>query len=195
MKKLSEKQKQILEYITESTARRAYPPSVREICEAVGLRSPSTVHAHIKALKDAGYISKDERKTRTISLNNSTFTRVPVLGRVTAGMPILAVEEIEGYVFCDLGHSSGEHFALTVVGDSMIDAGIYDGDVVVVRKQQTAESGEIVVALIGEEATVKRLRRERGEIWLMPENETYDPINGTEAVILGRVVALTRSLS
>lgn len=148
MKQLSDKQRRILEYISESTARRSYPPSVREIGEAVGLRSPSTVHAHIKALKEAGYLNKDEHKTRALSIPGDSFLRVPVLGRVTAGMPILAVEEVEGYIPFDPGRSVGEHFALNVRGDSMINAGILDGDVVIVRRQETADSGAIVVAMI-----------------------------------------------
>lgn len=195
MKQLTDKQHQILEFITEFSSEHAYPPSVREICAAVGLRSPSTVHSHIKTLTDNGYITKDVRKTRTLSVGGGTFSRIPILGRVTAGAPILAVEEIEGYVSCDLGQSSGEHFALRVRGDSMIDAGIYDGDVIIVRKQQSAENGEIVVALLEDEATVKRLSRKNGQIWLMPENEAYSPIDGTNASILGKVVSLSRSLS
>ena len=160
--KLSNKQIEIFEYMQSFTKEHGFPPSVREIGEAVGLRSPSTVHAHLKALDRAGCITRDGHKMRAIRVSGGetppeTWRSVPVLGRVTAGKPILAVEDIEGYIPFDTGHSNGDFFALRVRGDSMIGAGILDGDTIVVRRQSEAEHREIVVALLGEEATVKRL--------------------------------------
>lgn len=194
MKKISAKQQRILEYIAESTARNGYPPSVREIGAEVGLRSPSTVHAHLKTLRELGYLDKDDHKTRALSIRGTAgvVSKVPILGQVTAGMPILAVEQCEGYLPMDLAGKYGEHFALHVRGDSMIGAGILHGDIIVVRKQETAASGEIVVALLEDEATCKRLRIDGKQIWLMPENPDYPPIDGTGCVILGVVVALHR---
>ena len=197
--KLSEKQTEILEYMQAFTREHGFPPSVREIGEAVGLRSPSTVHAHLKALDRAGCITRDGHKMRALRVAGSEpegerWRSIPVLGRVTAGAPILAVEDIEGYIPYDPGHSSGEFFALRVRGDSMIGAGILDGDTIVVRRQRTAEHREIVVALLGEEATVKRLYQQNGEVWLMPENDAYAPISGMGARILGKVVGLYRDL-
>ena len=158
----------------------------------MGLRSPSTVHSHIRILQEEGYLNKGEKSSRSLSLKNKpAFQSVPILGTVTAGLPILAQQEVEGYVPY-LGGSSGEMFALRVRGDSMINAHILDGDIVVVRRQQTAQDGEIVVALLEEEATVKRLRRGKNQVWLMPENPDYDPIDGNECSILGRVVSVCR---
>ena len=153
--KLSDKQREIFEYIQSFTRERGFPPSVREIGEAVGLRSPSTVHAHLKTLDRAGYITRDSHKMRAIRTADDKpvsekWNSIPVLGRVTAGAPILAVEDIEGYVPFDTGHSTGDFFALRVRGDSMINAGILDGDTIVVRRQRSAEHREIVVALLGE---------------------------------------------
>lgn len=194
MKKVSAKQQRILEYIAEFTAAQGYPPSVRDICAGVGLSSPSTVHAHIKSLREAGYLDKDDHKTRALTIKGMSgpVTKIPILGQVTAGMPILAVEQIEGYIPMDLEGKYGEHFALRIRGESMIGAGILDGDLIVVRKQETARHGQIVVALLGDEATCKRLRRTDGEIWLMPENPAFDPIDGSECSILGVVVAVYR---
>ena len=194
MKKVSAKQQRILEYIAEFTSSQGYPPSVRDICAGVGLSSPSTVHAHIKSLREAGYLDKDDHKTRALTIKGmgGPVTKIPILGQVTAGMPILAVEQIEGYIPMDLEGKYGEHFALRIRGESMIGAGILDGDLIVVRKQETARHGQIVVALLGDEATCKRLRRADGEIWLMPENPAFDPIDGSECSILGVVVAVYR---
>lgn len=195
MKKISEKQQRILEYIASFTAERGYPPSVREIGAAMGLRSPSTVHAHLKVLREAGYLERDERKTRALSITGASAAavpRVPILGQVTAGMPILAVEEIEGYVPYEGASGYGKFFALRIKGDSMIGAGILDGDIIIIRQSSTARSGQIVVALIEDEATCKRLRIEKEQIWLMPENPAYTPINGNECSILGVVVAVHR---
>lgn len=194
MKALSEKQRQILQFINDFSAREGYPPSVREICAAVGLRSPSTVHTHIRTLAARGLLQKgDATKKRTLTVAGSeSLQRVPIVGSVAAGAPILAEENVEGWLPMELSGGSGEHFALRVRGESMINAGILDGDLVVVRRQPTAENGEIVVALIGDEATCKRLRRADGRIWLLPENPAYTPIDGSEASVLGKVCAVVR---
>ena len=201
--KISEKQREILAFIQKTTREKGFPPSVREIAEAVGLRSPSTVHAHLKVLDREGYIKRDGHKMRAIStagplepdlpVNEDSFVQVPLIGRVTAGLPILAVEDIEGYIPFDAAHSSGEHFALHVQGDSMINAGILDGDIIIVRRQPDAQQRDIVVALLGEEATVKRFVMRAGHPWLMPENPAYEPIDAEGAEILGKVVFLMRS--
>lgn len=194
MKKISAKQQRILEYISEYTTQQGYPPSVREICAEVGLSSPSTVHSHLMRLRDLGYLEKDDRKTRAISVRGgATMTgQVPILGRVTAGMPILAVEQVEGYVPYAGAGGYGEHFALRISGESMIGAGIMDGDLIIVRQESSARPGQIVVALIEDEATCKRLHLQDGEVWLMPENPAYPPIDGRECSILGVVVAVYR---
>lgn len=196
MAKLRAKQQQIYDYIVSFTEEHGYPPSVREIGEAVGLKSPSTVHFHMKNLEKAGMIVKAEKKTRAISLPHSEEDppqdTVPILGNVAAGAPILAEECIEDYLTFDTGGLSGEHFALRVRGESMRNAGILPGDLVVVHQQQRASAGDIVVAMIDGEATVKTLRRRDGHVWLMPENPDYDPIPGDCAEILGRVTAVVR---
>lgn len=194
MKDLKGKIKEVYDYVVKTIEENGVPPSVREICKGVRLSSPSSVHSYLSRLQELGYIKKDTRKMRTISLTSPVpMSRVPIIGRVTAGSPILAVEDITGYV-CYEGRPGAEYFALRVSGDSMQNAGIYDGDVVIVRKQDTADSGQVVVALLDEEATVKRLKIDKGEIWLMPENPAYSPINGNGCRILGRVCALTRDL-
>ena len=196
MAKLRAKQQQIYDYIVSFTEEHGYPPSVREIGEAVGLKSPSTVHFHMKNLEKAGMIVKAEKKTRAISLPHSEEDppqdTVPILGNVAAGAPILAEECIEDYLTFDTGGLSGEHFALRVRGESMRNAGILPGDLVVVHQQQRASAGDIVVAMLDGEATVKTLRRRDGHVWLMPENPDYDPIPGDCAEILGRVTAVVR---
>lgn len=190
MGRTSSKRDEILHFLTKFTAENGYAPSVREICAAVGLQSTATVHYHLNALRESGLIQMDDMKKRTITLPDAHRPdRIPVIGVVTAGIPILAVENIEGYIPWD-GESGC--FALRVRGDSMIGAGILDGDRVVVRPQQTAESGEIVVALLDDSATVKRFRRKGGEVWLMPENPNYDPIDASQAQILGKVRAVIR---
>lgn len=196
MKKLSSKQQEIYDYIISFTKDHGYPPSVREIGSAVGLRSPSTVHTHLKSLKAMGYIRKDDRKTRAISVGVDAEREtegIPILGSVTAGQPIFAVEEDLGTLPITASRP-GDYFALKVRGESMRGAGILDGDVVVVKKQQAADSGQIVVALLEDEATVKRLYRNKGEIWLMPENPDYEPIDGSECSILGVVKKVVRDL-
>ena len=205
MKKLSPKQQQIYDYIIDFAARHGYPPSVREIGEHVGLKSPSTVHFHLKGLEAAGLITKAEGKTRSITVCGAQHVpqdrlpepeeradQVPVVGSGAAGAPILAQECIEDYLTFDTGGLTGEHFALQVRGESMKYAGILPGDLVVVHRQPSANHGEIVVAMIDDEATVKRLALKGGQVWLMPENENYAPIDGTYAQILGKVAAVVR---
>ena len=194
MRELSKMQKKIYDYIADCIQRQGYPPSVREIGEAVGLKSPSTVHFHLKHLEEAGVIEKSAGKGRAIALTEPEVPedRVPIVGNVAAGSPILAEECIEDYLTFDTGGRSGEYFALRVRGESMLNAGILPGDLVVVRRQQTCNNGEIVVAMIDDEATVKRFSRQNGRVWLLPENEAYAPIDGTYAQILGKVSAVVR---
>ncbi len=197
MSKLTPKQQQIYDYILAFTDAHGYPPSVREIAEAVELKSPSTVHFHLKGLREAGLISQAEGKTRAITITDGAHNRrdqVPLVGYVAAGSPILAQENIEDYLTFDTGGLTGEHFALKVRGESMIEAGILPGDLVVVHQQQQVRSGDIVVALFEDEATVKTFRRIDGHVWLMPENSSpaYQPIDGEGCSILGRVVAVIR---
>lgn len=191
MPRTSTKQGEILAFLRQFLAEHGYAPSVREICAAVGLKSTASVHYHLNELKSRGLIEMDGNKNRTISLPDSGpgFGRIPVLGVVTAGLPILAAEHIEGYIPWD-----GEDgcFALRVRGESMIGAGILDGDKVVVRPQSTAVNGDIVVALLEDEATVKRFRRTADGVWLLPENPAFSPIDGRSASILGRVKAVIR---
>ena len=190
MARTSNKREQILNFLTQFMNEHGYAPTVREICNAVGLQSTATVHYHLNALRDAGLIEMDEMKKRAISLPDAQRAdRIPVVGVVTAGVPILATENIEGYIPWD-GESGC--FVLRVRGDSMIGAGILDGDTVVVRPQPDAENGQIVVALLDDSATVKRLKKTGRDVWLMPENPSYEPIPGNEAKILGRVKALIR---
>ena len=190
MARTSNKREQILNFLTQFMNEHGYAPTVREICNAVGLQSTATVHYHLNALRDAGLIEMDDMKKRAISLPDAQRAdRIPVVGVVTAGVPILATENIEGYIPWD-GESGC--FVLRVRGDSMIGAGILDGDKVVVRPQPDAENGQIVVALLDDSATVKRLKKTGRDVWLMPENPSYEPIPGNEAKILGRVKALIR---
>ena len=192
MKHLSKSQQKILDYIREC-AQEGLSPSVREICRATGLKSTSTVHAHLNTLQERGLISREAKLNRTIHVSGEKTVPVPVLGRVTAGMPVLAVEEIEGYVPVSESVRRGrELFALRIDGDSMINAGILDGDIVVVCKTPVAENGEIVVALIEDEATVKTFYKEKDRIRLQPENPAYDPIIVDECMLLGTVVSVVR---
>ncbi len=199
MSKLTAKQQKIFDFIQTFTAEHGYPPSVREIGAAVGLKSPSTVHFHLKGLEEAGMITKAEGKTRAITVVGQPAAQpappanqVPVLGNVAAGSPILAEEHVEEYLTFDTGARSGEYFALRVRGESMLGAGILPGDLVVVHTQPDCHNGDIVVALFEDEATVKTLRRKDGHTWLMPENPDYEPIDGTRAQLLGKVVAVVR---
>ena len=192
MKPLTEKQLKVLEFLKER-AQDGVPPTVREICAAAGIKSTSTVHAYLKVLEDEGYIDRQSGLNRAIRMPGENVARVPLLGRVTAGKPILAIEEVEEYVpYSGGGYKPGELFALHVVGDSMINAGILSGDVVIVRKTPVADNGDIIVALIGDEATVKRIYREKGHIRLQPENDAYEPIIVSEVIVLGKVVSLLR---
>ena len=195
MKQLTAKQQQIYDYIVSFADEHGYPPSVREIGEFVGLKSPSTVHFHLKGLQSAGLITQAAGKTRAISIVEETPARkdkVPVVGNVAAGTPILAEECIEDYLTFDTDGLTGEHFALHVRGESMLYAGILPDDLVIVHQQQDARNGEIVVAMLEDEATVKTLQRKGGHTWLLPENPDYEPIDGDHAQILGKVVAVVR---
>ncbi len=206
-RELTDRQRQILDLITRTVADRGYPPSVREIGEQVGLSSPSTVHSHLSALSRNGYIRRDPSKPRAIevigptsletSLHRAPVRDVPLVGRIAAGSPLLAEEDIEQvYPLPTELVGSDPVFMLSVRGDSMIDAGIYDGDYVVVRRQPEAPNGRIIAALInGEEATVKRLQRLEGRVVLKSENPAYAPMVFTEGVeILGIVVAVLRRI-
>ncbi len=197
MSKRDEKRAEILEFVTSKVTEEGYVPSVREICKAVGLSSPATVHYHLNQLCEEGLISKEPNKKRVIRLTNQTangaYVKVPVVGRVTAGQPILAVEDVEDYIQVPADRIRGrETFALTVRGDSMVNAGILDGDIIIVQRTPVAEDGQIVVALLGDEATCKRFYRDGRRIRLQPENDAYAPIYADEVQILGRVIALHR---
>ena len=215
--KLSKRQAAIYEYICTYTKERGYPPSVREIGAAVGLASPSTVHMHLKVLQERGYIKRDSKKPRTIEVVSNeraegegqeqrltsptqdvdaNAMHLPLIGRVAAGVPILAEQNVEETLTLPtsiVGDDSS--FILRVHGESMINAGIYDGDYIVVKEQHDAHDGEIVVALIDDSATVKTFYREQGRIRLQPENDTMEPIYADNPTILGHVTALIRSMS
>ena len=205
MQELTERQREVLEFIKEQVREKGYPPSVREIGDAVGLRSSSTVHGHLRRLESKGYIRRDPTKPRAIediqddepveSLLTKDLVSVPLVGSVTAGQPILAVENIEDYVPLPRDFASDEAtFMLRIKGDSMIDAGILDGDYVVVRQQPDAINGDIAVAPLEDEATVKRFYREANYVRLQPENPLYDPILTTDVQILGKVIGVLRRL-
>lgn len=190
MPRTSDKSDKIVEFVRQFTQENGFPPSVREIGAAVGLRSTASVSYHLQQLQEKGLLQSaggKGQKRVTVAARRAGF--IPVVGVVTAGLPILAVENQEGLMAWD---GDPTCFALRVRGDSMIGAGILDGDKVVIRPQPTAEDGQIVVARIGDEATVKRLQRKNGEIWLMPENDAYSPIDGTEAELIGLVKAVMR---
>ena len=190
----SAKGQMIYEYIRDCILNHNFSPTVREICEEVGIKSTSTVHYYLKELVDEGYIVKDDLKKRTIKLPGNSALSVPLMGTVTAGIPITAIEEIEEYLpVPNLSGSAEDYFALHVRGDSMINAGILDGDIVVVRKTPVCRNGDIVVALIDDEATVKRFYKESGHFRLMPENPDFKPIIVEELTILGKVAALIRN--
>lgn len=190
MPRTSNKSEKIIEFVRQFSQENGYPPSIREIGAAVGLRSTASVSYHLQQLQDKGLLQSPGgkgRKRATVTAQRGGY--IPVVGVVTAGVPILAVENQEGQLPWD---GDPECFALRVRGDSMIGAGILNGDKVVIRPQQTAEDGQIVVALIGDEATVKRLRRKDGQILLMPENDAYSPIDGSDAQLIGLVKAVVR---
>jgi len=210
MSKRAEMQQRIYRFILAYIGAHGYAPSVRDICDAVGLKSPSTVHFHLKNLAELGFIEKGAFKGRAIvpvdreAAKKQEETpelapppelpakRVPIVGNVAAGSPILAQECVEDYLTFDTGGRDGEYFALRVRGESMLGVGILPGDLVVVHQQPTARNGEIVVALLEDEATVKTFSRRDGKIWLLPANPDYQPIDGTECSIMGKVVAVVR---
>ncbi|MBV8723838.1 MAG: transcriptional repressor LexA [Candidatus Eremiobacteraeota bacterium] len=199
-KPATERQQRILQVIRTFTAEHGYPPSVREIGERVGLSSSSTIHAHLKALERRGLISRDPTKPRALRPCGGSATPdvvvLPVLGRVAAGVPITAQEDVEGdfVLAAEFAPRGSDSFMLRVKGDSMIGAAILDGDLIMVRPQRTANNGEIVVAMLDGEATVKRFYREPGRIRLQPENEAMAPIYASDVEIVGRVEALVRRI-
>jgi len=199
---LNEMEQRILKYIVEVIRTEGFSPSVRDIQTAMDIKSTSTVHAHVAKLKEKGYIQKESGKSRTLRVNTPEATapekrtvRVPLVGKVAAGTPILAAENLEGYLdypMINRSWAENQLFALRVSGSSMIDAGILDGDVIIVRKESTALNGQIVVALIDDEATVKTFYKEDGHFRLQPENPPMDPIIVEDVIILGRVVSSMR---
>ena len=218
MKKLTKMQQKVYDYIAQFMTKWGYPPSVREICAELNFKSPSTAHFHILNLEKKGYLEHDAGKGRAIRLKGEAQTvsavpaapaapsnavdfmeerdarenRIPIVGNVAAGSPILAQECIEDYLTFDTGGHDDEYFALRVRGESMLGVGILPDDLVVVHRQSIAQNGQIVVALLGDEATVKTLKRKGSEVWLLPANPDYQPIDGRECTILGRVVAVVR---
>jgi len=203
-RELTGRQQQILDYIRSEIHRRGFPPSVREIGEHVGLSSSSTVHSHLSALEAKGFLRRDPSKPRALevldyrdtdrAIDYGSVRAVPLVGRVAAGEPLLASENIESTISLPAEMADESTFILRVRGDSMIDAGILDGDFVVVRQQNTATNGDIVVAMIGDDATVKTFYREADRIRLQPQNAALDPIYSRDVTILGKVVALFRNL-
>ncbi len=201
--KISKKQEEILEYIKSEIVSRGFPPSVRDICEAVHLKSTSSVHAHLETLEKNGYIRRDPSKPRAIEILDDNFNMlrremvsVPVIGRVAAGMPILAEQNIESYFPVPAEFMpNAETFMLTVKGDSMINAGIFDNDRILVKSQKTAENGDMVVALVDDDsATVKTYYKENGHYRLQPENDTMEPIIVDHMEVLGKVIGVFRFL-
>ena len=200
--KITAKQSEILEFLKNTILTKGYPPSVREICEAVNLRSTSSVHAHLETLEKNGYIRRDPAKPRCIEIVDDSFNltrreiiNVPIVGTVAAGQPLLAVENIDNYFPLPAEYMpNSEVFMLIVKGDSMINIGIYDGDQILVKKQNTASNGEVVVALVDDSATVKTYYKENGYYRLQPENDTMEPIIVEKAEILGKVIGLFRML-
>ena len=201
--KISSKQREILEYIKQEILNKGYPPAVREICEAVHLKSTSSVHSHLETLEKNGYIRRDPTKPRAIEIidDNFNLTRrevvnVPIIGQVAAGQPLLAVENIENYFPIPTEFMpNAETFMLKVKGDSMINAGIFNGDKILVQKQSDAQNGDIVVALVDDSATVKTFYKGDGHFRLQPENDTMDPIIVNECSILGKVFGIMRFLN
>lgn len=198
--KISKKQSEILEYIKSQILNKGYPPSVRDICEAVDLKSTSSVHSHLETLEKNGYIRRDPTKPRAIEIIDDNFNlarrevvNVPIVGRVAAGQPILAVENVESYFPIPAEFMPNEQcFMLQVKGESMINAGIFDGDTILVEQCQTARNGDMVVALVEDSATVKTFYREADHIRLQPENDSMDPIIVPDCQILGKVFGVFR---
>ena len=201
--KISNKQREILEYIKQEILNKGYPPAVREICEAVDLKSTSSVHSHLETLEKNGYIRRDPTKPRAIEIMDDTFNltrrevvNVPILGNVAAGQPLLAVENIETYFPIPTEFlPNSDVFMLNVKGESMVNVGIYDGDQVLVQRQSDARNGDTVVALVEDSATVKTFYKENGHFRLQPENDTMDPIIVEDCLILGKVIGIFRFLS
>ncbi|MCI8388056.1 MAG: transcriptional repressor LexA [Clostridiales bacterium] len=197
---LTEREREIYNYILNAIRNEGYSPSVRDICTALNMKSTSTVHTYLERLERKGMIQKESGKSRTLRVENdaahsSTTVRIPVLGKVAAGTPILAVENYEGYIDFPRPSSAltaNDLFGLRIQGDSMIEAGIFDGDLIVVEKRTTAEDGEIIVALVDDEATVKTFYQEKDGYRLQPENSTMEPIYVKDLLILGKVVASMR---
>lgn len=198
--KISNKQSEILAYIKEEIINRGYPPAVREICQAVNLKSTSSVHSHLETLEKNGYIRRDPSKPRAIEIIDDDFnltrrevTNVPMIGRVAAGEPILAVENVENYFPIPTEYMPNEEsFMLKVSGESMINIGILDGDQILVKRQDTARNGEVIVALVEDSATVKTYYKEDGYYRLQPENDNMDPIIVPDVIILGKVFGVFR---
>lgn len=198
--RISDKQKEILEYMKQEILNKGYPPTVRDICEAVKLKSTSSVHSHLETLEKNGYIRRDPTKPRAIEIIDENFnltrremTNVPMVGRVAAGEPILAVENIESYFPIPTEYMpNAESFMLKVKGESMINVGIFDGDQILVEKSNTARNGDMVVALVDDSATVKTFYKENGHIRLQPENDTMDPIIVDNCEIMGKVFGVFR---
>ena len=197
MTELTKKEKEVFEYINDCIEKNGFAPTVRDICSALNIKSTSSVHDYIRRLDEKGYIKKSSGKSRALIVENSAnsdtgkMKKVPILGRVTAGLPILAVENYDGYVDFPAAMARGKSnlFALRVIGESMIEAGILDGDIVVVEGRRYADDGEIVVAMIEDEATVKRFYRDNGRVRLQPANHTMRPIFSRDVTILGKVIA------
>lgn len=198
MNSLSEREKSVYKFIKSNIQNQGYAPSVRDVCAALGIKSTSTVHQYIKRLEEKGLIHKEDGKSRALRLDDSETSsaepktlRVPLIGQVRAGLPVLAVENYEGYVDYPASMSGANDvlFALRVVGDSMIEAGILDGDIVIVESRRYAENGEIVLALIDDSATVKRFFKEDGHIRLQPANSSMEPIIVRDVTVLGKVIA------
>ena len=199
---ITSKQQQILDYIKEEIVKRGYPPAVREICDAVGLKSTSSVHAHLESLEKKGYIRRDPSKTRAIEIIDDSFnlvrqemTSIPIVGTVAAGQPILAEQNISGYFPLPVDVvPNNQTFVLKVKGDSMINIGIFDGDQIFVECVNTAKNGDVVVALIEDSATVKTFYAENGHYRLQPENDTMEPIIVDNVTILGKVFGVFRRM-
>lgn len=198
--KLTAKQEEILNFMKSEILNKGYPPSVREICAAVNLKSTSSVHSHLSSLEEKGYIHRDPTKPRAIEIVDDTFNltrreiaNIPIIGTVAAGQPLLATENIEGYFPIPTEYLSNKSvFMLKVKGNSMINAGIFEGDTIIVEQQNTASNGDIIVALIDDSATVKTFYKEKGHIRLQPENDFMEPIIVNDCQILGKVMGLLR---
>ena len=201
--KITPKQKEILEYMKNEILSKGYPPSVREICEAVRLKSTSSVHAHLETLEKNGYIRRDPTKPRAIEIIDDTFNlvrrevvNVPILGRVAAGEPLLAIENIENYFTIPMDFMpNNDAFMLVVRGQSMINVGIFDGDLILIEKRKDVVNGDIVVALVEDSATVKTFYKEQDHIRLQPENDSMEPIILSDCDIIGKVIGLYRQMS